>query len=62
MKIICVDNFGDEAVSDVLVAIRVNVDYGKIMTDVLNHSCSGDNSSYFYELVEDDYVLYKFEP
>lgn len=62
MKIICINNFGNEAISDVLVASNVNNYYGKIITDALNESCSGDNSPYFYELVEDDYKLYKFEP
>jgi len=61
MKIIEVDNFNRDNVSDTLVCENVNKQFGKIIVDGLNKRLSGDGSAYFYRLVEDDYVLYKFE-
>jgi hypothetical protein len=61
MKIIQVDNFDRETVDDVLVCENVNSYYGNIMVDFLNERFSGETSANFYKLVEDGYVLYKYE-
>jgi hypothetical protein len=61
LRIIRVDNFARENVSDVLVCENVNKFYGKYLVDFLNDKLSGEHSSDFYKLVEDDYILYKYE-
>ena len=61
MKIIAVDNFDNESVSDHLVCENVNEHYGNLIVKFLNSE--GDNySPYFYRLVSDDHKLYIWEP
>ena len=63
MKIIRIDNFDRETVSDVLVANRVPKHYADTMVEALNKEFSpGDYSQDFFRVVEDDYKLYKFKP
>lgn len=62
MKIIVVDNFGRENVSDKLVCTNVSQFHGEIMVKGLNDRLSGNSSVVFYKLVPNDYKLYKFEP
>ena len=61
MKIICVDNFGRDFVSDQLIAENVNPYVGAKMVTLLNKA-EGSNSPNFYRCVDDDYKLRKFEP
>ena len=61
MKIIRVDNYARENVSDKLVCENVNEYYGKHIVEFLNNKFSGEHSPDYYELVEDDYKLYIFE-
>jgi hypothetical protein len=61
MKIICVDNFARDTVNDTLVCENVNEYYGKFLVNQLNDKLSGDHSPDFYKLVDDNYVLYKYE-
>ena len=58
MKIVRIDNFNRDTVSDVLVCENVNEYYGKFLVEALNNKYSGDYSEDFFRLVEDDYVLY----
>ena len=62
MKIIRVDNFNRESRSDSIVCENINEYLGKIITGFLIEKFSGDNSSDFFRLVDDNYKLYKFEP
>lgn len=62
MKIISIDNFGRESVSDVLVAEKVSKYFAPIITDLLNEKLSGNHSPYFYRTVDDNYELYEFKP
>lgn len=62
MKIISIDNFDRESVSDKLICENVSKHYGEIIVDLLNENYSGENSLSYYKLVEDDYVLYEFRP
>lgn len=62
MKIIQLDNFGREAVSDTLIAENVSKHYGEIITDFLIKELSGESSPMFFRLVEDDHKLYEFKP
>jgi hypothetical protein len=59
MKIICVDNFGREHVADRLVAESVNEYYGTPLVDFLNNRYSGEESSCYYRLVNDDHKLWR---
>jgi hypothetical protein len=61
MKIIQVDNFQRDVHDDVLVCENVNESYGNLIVNVLNHKYSGEHSSVFYRLVEDDHELYKYD-
>lgn len=62
MKIICVDNFGKETVSDTLIAENVNKHYAVFIVNKLNEKFSGNYAQSYYRLVRDDHKLYKFEP
>ncbi len=62
MKIICKDNYDRESVDDKLVCSNVSEYYGKIIVESLNNKLSGDRSSDFYKLVDNEYELYRWEP
>jgi hypothetical protein len=62
MKIICVDNFDHEIVSDYLVCENINMYYGECVVEYLNNKFSGEHLSSFYRLVPDNYKLFVFEP
>lgn len=62
MKIIQVDNFNRETVSDTLIAENVNKMFAKHITDFLNEKFSGGASPNYYRAVDDNYKLYEFEP
>lgn len=62
MKIICKDNFDSETKDDVLICENVGKYYGTLIVSWLNEKLSGEHSSLFFKLVEDDYQLYKFQP
>lgn len=62
MKIVCVDNFDRETISDVLICENIAFGYGEDIVKFLNDRYSGNSSSDFYKLVSDDYKLFKFEP
>lgn len=59
MKIVGVDNFARENVSEILVAENVNEFYAQLIVDKLNDN---ENNYYFYTNVSDDYVLYVYDP
>ena len=60
MKIIAIDNFDRDWVSDTLICENINEYYGKIIVDYLNEK-EGEKSQNFYVLKEDDYKLYVYE-
>lgn len=65
MKIICSDNFGREGPGhdDKLVAENItDVEDGPVMADALNVKFGGEQSPYYYRVVDDDYKLQIFEP
>jgi hypothetical protein len=62
MKIINVDNFDRDSVSDKLVCENVSEYYGEIIVDFLNDRLSSEHSTDFYKLVDDDHKLYVWEP
>jgi hypothetical protein len=59
MKIIGVDNYARENVDDILVAENVSEYYAKLIVKKLN---IGGDESRFYKAVNDDYVLYEYDP
>ena len=61
MKIIAIDNFDNESVSDFLVCENISEYHGNLIIKFLNDR-EGDYSSYFYRLVSDDHKLYIWEP
>ena len=62
MKIIMVDNFNRENVSDTLIAENVSEYFGKKIVKYLNNTFSGDTSPDYFKLVTNDYKLFTFEP
>jgi hypothetical protein len=62
MKIIQVDNFDREIVSDILIAENVPEHFAELIVTYLNNTLSGPCSLDYYKRVPDDYKLYKFEP
>ena len=61
MKIIKIDNFGREYISDQLIAENVVDFYAKIIVEALNKRCH-DNSPDYFIVVADDYELFEFKP
>jgi len=59
MKIIAISNYGDESISDRLIAEKVNFGYLEKILKFLNHDPDG---TYFFKAVKDNHVLYKFQP
>jgi hypothetical protein len=62
MKIIRIDNFDREFVSDVLIATNVSEYYADVIVKMLNRILGGIHSSAFYKAVEDNHRLYEFTP
>ena len=61
MKIVRLDNFGRETVSDELVAENVPVEYAERIARALNAQGAMLSDEYF-TVKPDNYVLYRFEP
>ena len=61
MKIIRVDNFDKDFISDGLIAENVNEFFAKLIAKLLN-KYTGVNSQDYFKAVPDDHKLYKFEP
>ena len=57
MKIVQVDNFDRDYISDVLIAENVNEHFGEFLVGVLNDKYSSNNCPEYYRLVPDDYKL-----
>lgn len=62
MKIIIVDNYDREYISDRLVADNVLSSLGVGIVEYLNKKYSGEFSSDYFKLVDDDYKLFEFMP
>ena len=62
MKIISINNFGKESVSDIVIAEKVHGYYVEFITTELNRVFGRDKSPDFFRAVEDDYKLYTFKP
>ncbi|MCK4500265.1 hypothetical protein KAU11_07195 [Candidatus Babeliales bacterium] len=63
MKIICVDNFNRDNVSDILVCSGISNHNGKVCVYALNSVVGGgENTGSYYKLVDDNHVLYEFKP
>ena len=58
MKIIAM-HISDCKVSDMVICENVRGGYGEMIKDFLNGR--SDNQRYIYNIVDDDYKLYKFE-
>lgn len=61
MKIVIVDNFNRDYISEQLYAEGVSEKEGQIMVEELN-SKHGPASPYYYMLKPDNYKLYEWEP
>jgi len=63
MKIIATDNFGRDIIADQLICENVDEYYGKKILELLNEKDGGDYADSYFQLVENDYKLYKgFQP
>ena len=62
MKIVSVDNFSRDEVSDTLIAENVSEFYATVIAKFLNQKYGGDNSPNYFSVKPDDYKLYKSEP
>jgi len=62
MKIIQVDNFNRDTVSDVLIVEKVSENHAQMIVEALNAKYSGDLSPMFFRVEADDYELYKWSP
>lgn len=59
MKIIAKDNFARESVADVLIAENVHLSYAHEISNFLQKTFGGDSSPRFYEVVADEYKLWR---
>jgi len=62
MKIICIDNFNRDSISDILICTNINEYIGLKVVNFLNEAFGGDTSVNYYRLVKDDHKLYEFKP
>ena len=61
-KIIVVDNFAREDVSDKLVCDNIDKYYADLICAYLNTRLGGGYSRDFFEVVPQDHKLYEYEP
>ena len=61
MKIIRVDNFNRDYISDGLIAENVNEFFAKLIVKLLN-KYTGMNSQDYFRAVSDDHKLYVYDP
>lgn len=61
MKIVGVDNFNRDNVSDFLVCENVDEYWAEIICEELNNKLSGETSREFFMVKEDDYKLYEVD-
>lgn len=60
-KVIAIDNFGREHISDKLTANNLSWKKARKLAKILNDNASGgDNSPWYYRAVDDNYKLYKY--
>lgn len=57
MKIIQIDNFDRDNPPNIVIAENITPYYAKYILEFLNNKFSGDHSTEYFELKEDDYVL-----
>ncbi len=62
MKIIQVDNFARENVSEQLIAENVSEYWSARIVMLLNDKYSGSDTSFYCQAVTDDYKLFVYEP
>lgn len=62
MKIVGIDNFNRDNVSDILIAENVKEFYAKAITKFLNDNFCSKRSDTFFVTKEDDYKLFIWEP
>ena len=62
MKIIEVDNFNRESISDSLIASNLTEEEAERFVTELNERYSGESAWYFYKSVSNEYKLYVFDP
>ncbi len=62
MKIVQVDNFDRDYISDTLIAENVNKHFGEFLVKALNEKYSRGDSAEYYRLEPDDYKLHIWEP
>ncbi len=61
MKIIRVDNFDRNYISDGLIAENVNEFFAKLIVKLLNKH-TGEHSQDYFKAVSDDHKLYVYDP
>ena len=62
MKIVNCDNFDRDYHPDKLVCENVPEYYAQTIADALNEKFGGEESSNYFKVVADDYVLYEETP
>lgn len=63
MKLVAVDNYDRETVSDILVAENVHSSFGNRIVELwTNNMLANQSEESFLKLVPDDYKLYEFKP
>ncbi len=62
MKIIQVDNFARENVSEQLIAENVSEYWSARIVMLLNDKYSGKDASFYCQAMTDDYKLFIYEP
>ena len=62
MKIICKSNDDLESVSDQLIAENVSEAMGRRIVKLLNKAEGSLDTPNYFAVVQDNYILYKFEP
>jgi hypothetical protein len=62
MKVIAVDNYGRESVSDVLIRDNLSIEDADALATLLNFKAGDEAPDKYYVVKNDDYELYEFNP
>lgn len=61
MKIVIISNYNNELINDRLFCENISYEIAKKIANIMNESIPDDHPD-FYEVVDDDYKLYKWQP
>ena len=62
MKVVAIDNYGRETISDVLIKDNLSIEEADALAWRLNSKAGDETPEKYYVVKNDDYELYEFDP